>query len=203
MEKRILAAIAISVAFLWAWAALAPRIFPELAKQQQAKRAQQEAAKARTETAATATAPEQPALTDEPTPPAPTQPVTPVAASAKQETVVETDQYIARFSNRGAQLVSFQLKHYKQKDDSLVELVKSRSANATDYPFAIVARSADWAQRFNSALYQLTERNDGPVRVLEYRYVAPNGLSATKIFRVRPDYMIDFSVTITPSLGYR
>ena len=203
MEKRILAAIAISVAFLWAWAAIAPRIFPELAQQQQARRAQEQATATAAGTAVTTSEPAQSALTEEPTPPAPAQPVTPVAASAAEETVVETSEYIARFSNRGAQLVSFQLKNYKQRDRSLVELVKSRSAGATDYPFSVVARSADWARRVNTALYQLSERSDGPVRVLEYRYVAPDGLSVTKVFRMRPDHMIDFSVTINPSLGYR
>jgi YidC/Oxa1 family membrane protein insertase len=203
MEKRILAAIAISIAFLWAWAALAPRIFPELARQQESRRAAEQAAKNRP--AAPPAKPEvqlPPAAADAPAP-APAPAVTPVAATSVQYSVVETREFAARFTNRGAQLVSFRLKNYKQKDGSDVELVKPRPATATDFPFAVVARSAAWASRLNSALYQVSERDDGAVRVIEYRYTAPDGLTATKTFRVRPDFMIDFRVDVRPSLGYR
>ncbi|MGZ8711362.1 MAG: membrane protein insertase YidC, partial [Thermoanaerobaculia bacterium] len=118
-------------------------------------------------------------------------------------TVVETDDYVARLSNRGAQLVSFQLKNYKRKDGSLVELVKSRPAGAADFPFAIEARSAAVSRRLNTALYQVSDRTDAKTRVVEYRYVGTDGLSATKTFRLAPDFLIDFNISVQPADGYR
>ena len=203
MEKRIFAAIAISIAFLWLWAAIAPRIFPELAKTEPVPSTQ--TAPGRTATAetatpaATATAPALlPAATV-----APAAPVTPVAAEAVQETVVETDAYIARFTNRGAQLVSFRLRNYKQKDGSMVELVKSRPANSSNYPFAIEAQSAAIAHRLNTALYAVEERTDRGSRVLDYRYTGPDGVSAQKTFRVTPDFLIEFQIAVQPATSYR
>ncbi len=211
MEKRIFAAIGISIAFLWLWAAIAPRIFPQLAKTEPPREnitststtppAEAGATSTTGTTATTASSPAAAPATTSSIAPAPA--ATPIAAGAVQFSVVDTDEYIARFSNRGAHLVSFQLKNYKRKDGTLVELVKSRAPNSTDFPFAIEARSAEVAKRLNTALYEVTERKDPKAHVLEYRYVAPDGLSAAKTFRVARDFLIDFTVSVQPSNGYR
>ena len=74
-----------------------------------------------------------------------------------QETVVETSEYKAVLSNRGAQLISFKLKRYFQKRSrNPVELVKAREAHRTDYPFTIVPRDAGLT-RLNNVLYDVQD----------------------------------------------
>ncbi|HUP48347.1 MAG TPA: membrane protein insertase YidC [Thermoanaerobaculia bacterium] len=201
MEKRIFVAIAISIAFLWLWAAIAPRIFPELAQPEAPERPRAERSR-ETLTPAPQTTPP-PADPEPAVVAAPPQPVTPVAAEIEQRTVVDTPEFIARFSNRGAQLVSFRLKRYMEKNDSLVELVRSRPPSSTDFPFAIEAGSLQLSRRLNTALYAVNEWTERGTRVIEYRYVAPDGLSATKTFRVTPDFLIDFAVAVQPPTRYR
>lgn len=202
MEKRIFAAVLISIALLWGWAALAPKLFPELAKKpappkpaatSTASTAPTTAAGATT-TAATNTAP----------PPAPAQyAVTPVAAAAATVTTIDHPNYVARLSNRGAQLVSFQLKHYTEKDGSQVELVKAREASRTDFPFALESTDAGFNARVNSALYQVTESTaQAGGRVVEYRW-SDGRVTVTKTFRFTGEYLFDYSINVTPPIVYR
>lgn len=203
MEKRLFLAVLISVAFLWAWAALAPRFFPDAVKKKAAA-ASSTPAKSGTEStdsAATAAVATSVAVQERPAP-APVaahEAVNPVAASEEQFKTVETADYVARFSNRGAQLVSFQLKNFKTSDGSLVELVKAREATRSDFPFAIEAADAGLAQRINSALYEVTDHTEKDARILEFRFAAADGVSATKIFRFNGEYLFGFSVAVTPA----
>ena len=202
MEKRIFVAIAVSVAFLWAWAALAPRLFPELAKQKPAvASSKQSAAKTTTASPSAAAPATSPALVK----PAAAAPVVaqPVAATRAEDVVVETDHYIARFTNRGAQLVSFQLKRYSNKDKSLVELVKKRASSATDYPFAIESANPVVTRRLNTALYHVDRRVERGATVVEFTYAAPDGVAATKIFRFTSPYLFGFNVHVRPAVPYR
>jgi YidC/Oxa1 family membrane protein insertase len=208
MEKRIFLAILISLGLLWGWAALAPKLFPELVKKPAvAKPAEPKATapkEAATGTAATTTG--APATT----PAATTTPAgapataTPIAAQRVQLTVVETPEYKAVLTNRGAQLISFKLKKYQRKKSTEQEdLVRSREGHRTDYPFSIVpAEPALLA--LNSALYSVSDvAESNGQRVVEYRY--SNGrVTATKTFRfARQPYLFDFSVSVNPPSPYR
>src|SRR5688572_6338017 len=103
MEKRLFIAVMISIAFLFAWGALMPRLFPDLGKPKQTTPA---TTTATATTASTDTVPSTatqaaipPRITE--TPNTPAQP--PLAAQSESrliETVVKTDEYVARFSNR-------------------------------------------------------------------------------------------------------
>jgi YidC/Oxa1 family membrane protein insertase len=210
MEKRIFLAVLISLAVLWSWAAIAPRLFPDAFKKPQpvatsttataGSTASGPAPSATTSTAAPSTAP----ATSAPAAAVinPAAPIAPVHADAVAETSVETPDFIARFSNRGAQLVSFQLRNFKAKNGGLVELVKGREPNRADYPFAIEAADRSLEERLNRSLYVLNDRTEGNVRVLEYRY-AQDGVSVTKTFRAGPEYLFNFSVAMTPAVPYR
>jgi YidC/Oxa1 family membrane protein insertase len=212
MEKRIFVAIILSIAVLVAWSWLAPLVFPELVKKPAPPKpaATSTTAGTTTTTAApsTLTTTTTTTGTSEATPPtlaaAPPATTAPVAATNVQRTVIETRSYRAVMSNRGAQLVSFQLKDYKRKDQKgPEELVKAREANRTDFPFAIEAADRSVADRLNSALYSVTDVDDRGTRVLQYRY-SDGRVTATKTFRFLPDpYLIDFSVTVNPPLPYR
>ncbi|MEK6375683.1 MAG: membrane protein insertase YidC [Acidobacteriota bacterium] len=204
MEKRIFAAVLVSIGLLWLWAAVAPKLFPDLAK----KPAPPKPAV----TATTTTAPA-PATTSSVGAAAPGRapesghadtpaPVTPVAAAAVTITTIDTPNFTTRLSNRGAEIVSFQLKRYTAKDGSPVELVKARDPNRTDFPFAIEAADTAFAQRANSALYEVTDRSDKGARVLQYRW-SDGRFSVTKTFRFTNEYLFDFEAIVTPHTPYR
>jgi YidC/Oxa1 family membrane protein insertase len=210
MEKRIFLAILISIGLLWGWAAIAPKLFPELAK-----KAQPVKPTAQSTPAATTTAPDTAAATattasSAATPisavsiaPAPAPSATPIAAERVQHAVIDTPEYTAVMSNRGAQLISFKLKHYNRKQRQEPEdLVKAREASRTDYPFTIVPRDPA-LKRLNSALYAVSDTSSNGARVLQYRY-SDGSVTATKTFRFRNQpYLFDYAVSINPPLPYR
>ena len=204
MEKRIFLAIVISLGFLWLWAAIAPKLFPDMFKRPEAAKT------AATSTASTSpvTTPATPTATPAAAPSVPAvsaAPVMPVKSTAVEVTTVDTPIYTAKFSNRGAQLISFRLKNYHVKGGSKepVELVRERPAHATDYPFFIEARDPKAAGQLNVALYALSDRTEGNRRILQYRYVAPNGLGMTKTFKLGGEYQFEFATAMSPAQPYR
>ena len=196
MEKRIFTAIVISIAFLWIWAAIAPRIFPELAKPKPV--AVKPAVPSRVVPAS-----------GRPVPPTPKAAETAahviIAPASADEVVVskiERDDFTATFSNRGAELISFTLNKYKDKSGRPVELVKARPPSRSDFPFAIETQSAAVTERLNTALYAINTHEERGVTVVEYKF-AGDGVSATKTFRIGSDYQFDFSVVVAPVVPYR
>jgi YidC/Oxa1 family membrane protein insertase len=215
MEKRIFLAVLISLAVLWSWAAIAPRLFPDLVRKPPATATSTSgtsasaaragaAPSATTTTASPQSAPAQTSATETSGTPALTAalPATPVAAESLSITTVDTTDFIAKFSNRGAELVSFQLRNFKAKNGQPVELVKGRDANRIDFPFALETADPKVALRANSGLYVLNDTTDGDVRVLEYRY-AQDGVSVTKTFRIGPEYLFHFAIAMAPAIPYR
>jgi YidC/Oxa1 family membrane protein insertase len=209
MEKRIFIAVLLSFAILYLYGVLAPKLFPQLmpkkppvtATSTTGTTAGSTTTNTNTTTSSTSTAAAPPiAAPVAPTVAAPV--VADVAASALQQTRVESPDFIAVFSNRGAELISFQLKRYHAKSGGLVELVKARPADRTDFPFAIVAANRAIADRLNSALWTVNESHDGPMTVIDYRY-AGGGISASKTFRVDSEYMFHFASAINPPTPYR
>jgi YidC/Oxa1 family membrane protein insertase len=208
MEKRIFAAVLISIGFLWLWAAVAPKLFPDLMKKPVPAKIET------TSTASTVTHSEAPAPVTAPTTtttvieaPVPTPAVAPIAATAQTITKVESPDYVAKFTNRGAELISFQLTHYKAKpsdknDETRVELVKERDPNRTDYPFAIEAADANFARHANSALYAVREFDEKGAHVIEYRW-SDGARTVTKTFRFTGEYLFNVAVSVMPPLPYR
>jgi YidC/Oxa1 family membrane protein insertase len=218
MEKRIFTAVLLSIGFLMLWAALAPKFFPDYFKPPKTTTT------APTTTTTTnhepapapvpAPAPGSSSSVTQPPTPAPAATVQPTNATQQQTTRFETGDYIALFSNRGAELVSFQLKHYKARNGSPLELVKGREPSRTDFPFALESPNAALAQRLNSSLWEVSERTSqnldfsygGPKRTptksVTFRY-AGGGVSATKTFTFGGDYPFTFSVNVAPAFPYR
>jgi YidC/Oxa1 family membrane protein insertase len=212
MEKRIFLAILISLGLLWGWAALAPKIFPELVKKPPVVKSDVKpadvkpaSANATATTGSAATATSAPASSPAATPVAgSTVSATPIAAQRVQLTVVETPEYRAVLTNRGAQLISFKLKKYlRKKSTESEDLVKAREPNRAEYPFTIVPADAS-LHALNSALYTVSDVVEANgQRVVEYRY--SNGrVTATKTFRfANQPYLFDFSVSVNPPSPYR
>jgi YidC/Oxa1 family membrane protein insertase len=185
---------------------LLPRIFPELARKPEPAKPAATATTTTTTTADTAGG-LKPAAPQEPTITAATPVSTaPIAASAEQRSTVDTPEFTAVFTNRGAQLLSFKLKRYMRKDlpSQPVDLVRTRPATSTDYPFSIQATNAPLTTRLNSALYAVTDRREGEVRVLEYRY-SDGRHTATKTFRFDPanPFLFEYATAIQPPVTYR
>ena len=205
MEKRIFVAVLLSIALLWGWAVVAPKLFPELAKPKKPAPAQTVPTSTPATTATTSTS--------TPPPPGPPPavfvkvtpiPRTPIGATQLQYTSVQRPGFIARFSNRGAELVSFQLTGYKTKDGKAnVELVKARDMSRTDFPFAIEGRDGALAARLNTALYAVKQFEEKGDTVVEYSYAGADGIAATKTYRFHSDYLFDFSVAVAPPTPYR
>jgi YidC/Oxa1 family membrane protein insertase len=201
-EKRIFIAIVVSIGFLWAWAAIAPKLFPELAKRPAPPKpaAQTTTTAATTQPAVTATTPGAPPPSQQPPAAA-----APVRAERVQLTTIDKPDYTAVLSNRGAQLVSFKLKKYQQKGIAApVDLVKERAPNRTDFPFFIETQKQNVTDQLNGALYSVTESKDrGGRHVVEYRY-SDGRITATKTFRFSDQpYLFDFSSSIVPPIPYR
>ena len=208
MEKRLFIAVLISVSFLWIWGKLIPRFFPSLVPKPTPRVTAKTPARTSESTglqatpgvlAATATGVAVPA----------SDPVTPVGAEATipgrlpptmetraVTTVVTRPSFVARFSNRGAQLVSFELRNYLDERGAPVELVKMRPDNSSDFPFALETTDGRLSREANTALYQITEQNDGPARVLRYRLVTSSGTVVEKVFRIGDELQFDFSVSM-------
>jgi YidC/Oxa1 family membrane protein insertase len=213
MEKRIFLAILISLGLLWGWAVLAPRLFPELVKRPQAAKPATPAPATATNTTGTAAASTTAGTTTAGTTTAttptisaatPGTTVAPVAATRVQLTVIETPEYKAVLSNRGAQLISFQLKNYLRKKQKVVEdLVKAREPHRTDYPFTIVP-SDRALLALNSALYTVSDVVEANgQRVIEYRY-SDGRITAKKTFRFTAQpYLFNFSIDVQPPSPYR
>ncbi|HEV2720742.1 MAG TPA: membrane protein insertase YidC, partial [Thermoanaerobaculia bacterium] len=194
MEKRIFTAVLISIGFLWLWAYAGPKLFPEYFKQPA------KTAPATPSTTTTANRPPAPAPVPAPAPESRPAPVTvaPTTATRRQLSRIETKDFIAIFSNRGAELISFQLKHYQSKSGAPVELVKGREPIRTDFPFAIESPNAAVAQGLNTALWEVAQNN----QTITYRY-AGEGVAATKTFSFAGDYPFTFAVSVAPAIPYR
>jgi YidC/Oxa1 family membrane protein insertase len=206
MDKRLFIAVMLSIAFLFAWGALVPRLFPELAKPKASPTAAKQPVPPRPKAPETATAmapsPDRPAAD---TPP-PLVSAKPEQAQSRNETVVETDEVIARFTNRGAQLISYKLKNYKQKgSDELVELVRPRTPESTDFPFALITTDAQLTRRLNEALYVVEGVTEKAEQRLAYRFTDESGLTMVKTFRFRrtEPYRFEFAVEASRNIPYR
>ena len=207
MEKRIFVAIVLSIAVLVGWAWLAPKLFPELAK----KPAPPTPAVTST-TTTTSGAAAAPAAVSSSSAPSTVTPATPageapaappIAAASVQNTVIDKPLYRAVVSNRGGQLLSFELKKYPHKKTKRPEnLVKRRAPGRLDYPFFLETPDRATQDRLNSALYSVTDVNERGQRVLQYRY-SDGKTTVTKIFRFGEEYLFDYSVTISPPQPFR
>lgn len=203
MEKRIFIAVLLSFAILYLYGVIAPKMFPNLVPKKPPVTATATTGTTASSTTTSATTSAAPApVAAQPAASIAAPVVSNVSATSQQLTRVETPDFIAVFSNRGAEMISFQLKRYRAKSGGNVELVKARPAERTDFPFSIVAANRAVADQLNGALWAVDESHDGPNTVIEYRY-GGNGVSATKTFRVGPEYAFHFAMAMNPAAPYR
>ena len=193
MERRVLLAIFLSFLVLYTYQALfvpASKPAPSAAPSPDAtdaSAAAQTPAPAAAESAAT-----QPA-----TPTAP-----PWSEPRRSATIrLETDEVIAVFTNRGARLKSWRLKHYRDEKGEPLELVAGDLGSAQPLPFSLRVPDEAATRTLNSALYEVksapaepTAARSAPL-IFEYRDSA--GLQAIKEFRFDPaPYAFTFHASV-------
>ncbi|MGE5243881.1 MAG: membrane protein insertase YidC [Betaproteobacteria bacterium] len=148
--------------------------------------------------------PETPAAPRPEAAPAAPTPATVLGDSVERDVRVETRDVVATFTNRGARLKSWQLKHYfNQTTGAPLELVANDLAATHPLPFTLKVDSPQVSDTLNSALYVVHEAPSGsaaestPTAVtFEYRNTA--GVHAVKTFRLDPDsYAFTFRAEVT------
>jgi YidC/Oxa1 family membrane protein insertase len=127
---------------------------------------------------------------DEPVEPAaPLAEEPPIEGELEQTVRLETERFVAVFTNRGAQLISFELKEERRSDGELVDLVRRRPPSAAR-PFAFVD-DAGQALPINDALFQVAQSSSR----IDFRYRGPLG-DASKSFALEqaPVFSVEASL---------
>lgn len=134
-----------------------------------------------------------------------------VTTISEQRPVIETDLYRAEFSNRGARLVSFELKRYAAAhgESRYAEFPSRRPKRGELVPagdrvrlsgeptFALDLGSDASTRSLASAMYDVAESTDasGAVRTLTFTLRDSSGFTLAQTWRVRPgSYMLDLEV---------
>jgi YidC/Oxa1 family membrane protein insertase len=194
MEKRVLLAIFLSFLVLYVYQALvAPPPPPDTAS---------------TSASPVAVAPSSAPLPDKPAeavPPA--EPITRadtlIGATTERDVSVENDQVIAVFTNRGARLKSWRLKHYAGREGAAVDLVPSALGSGHALPFSLRVASDETAtSTLNAALYEVTESTEeaapGTTKRVRFDFKDSSGLAASKEFVIEPSsYVVSFRAAVT------
>ena len=203
MERRVLFAIFLCFLVLYLWQSLVVKPVPQPAAgttpATTAGSAQASGAAAPSPTSSAA---------GQPVPEAPSAvPVSPVAAAlvgdpAERDIRVETEDVTAVFTNRGARLKSWKLKHYLDKEKQPQELVES---DVQLLPFTLRTSDEPVNATLNSALYAVDgappdgtfgTSSPGPTN-LRFEYRDSAGLHAVKEFHLDPSsYIVTFRATV-------
>ena len=105
-----------------------------------------------------------------------------------REITVDTPTARIVFTNRGAQVLRWQLKNYRDTASGMVDLVPSDVPSTEPRPFSLQADNARDTARLNTVLYRVTGDTNGTLDVtktgspLVFEFQDENGLSARKEF---------------------
>ena len=132
-----------------------------------------------------------------------------VSDDRAREVVVESDLVRAVFDNRGAELVSWQLKGYEDANGDPVELVPAEVVPGQAWPFSLsVPGNPDLTARLDDALFRPSDeslRLTSDPGTLVFEYEDSSGLRARKAFSFQPSpdhpYVLLFDATVTTTAG--
>jgi YidC/Oxa1 family membrane protein insertase len=193
MERRVLLAIFLCFLVLYLWNALVVKPVPKPAVATTTAGASDRPALP----AERPDAARPPATTAQPKPTARPALGTPLVGETSERDVrVETRDVIAVFTNRGARLKSWRLKHYRDQQQEPQELVVG--VDLQPLPFELRAADEGTTALINSALYAVDQSTDGATRLrFEYRTAAPE-LHVVKEFGLAPQgYIVTFDAKVT------
>jgi len=195
MERRVLLAIFLAFLTLYVWQALfvKPQPKPPATSQTTATQQPQPAAAQPASPASPAPPPLEP--------PAGSEAV--VGESTERDVRVETGDVIAVFTNRGARLKSWRLKHYQDKTKQPVELVVPDLAATQPLPFSLRVDDDATTATLNGTLYTVKGAPDSQGAIaaptqLTFEYRNAAGLHVIKEFRLAPtSYVVEFRATVS------
>ena len=127
----------------------------------------------------------------------------------EREIVVESDLVRAVFSNRGAELISWQLKQYGDDSGGQVELIPPDVSPDQAWPFSLVVPdNPELTTRLDQAVFRPSIdglRLGGESGSLAFEYEDSSGLRARKSFAFQstPEqpYVVGFSASVSTSSG--
>jgi YidC/Oxa1 family membrane protein insertase len=197
MERRVLLAIFLCFLTLYLWQAVMVKPVPKPVTSSSPCSPGSAPAAARANPPAEASSP-----SAEPTPVVPPAAATLIGDTIERDVRVETADVIAVFTNRGARLKSWRLKHYLDQDKQPQELVVSLVSEPL--PFALRVADEGTSAILNSALYTASGAPSGASPAtspthLRFEYsTAGNALHVLKEFEILPaGYIVGFKGTVT------
>src|ERR671913_169863 len=114
----------------------------------------------------------------------PVPPVAPVVGDVQaRETVIETDDVRAVFTNQGGRLRSWQLKKYRNGAGEPLDLVPEHVPPPLLLPFSLRVEDAATTARLNESLYKITQSDTTLIFDLE----GADGLRVRKSFGMAQD----------------
>ena len=113
-----------------------------------------------------------------------------VTAASETDTTIENANYRIVFTNRGAQVKHWILKHYYDSAGKPLDMVQAQASARFGLPLSFFTYESGLTSQLNAALYQssATGTLTAPA-TLSYHYVQ-NGLDVTKTFRFDSSYVI-------------
>lgn len=119
-----------------------------------------------------------------------------IQATAESTTVVENELYRITFSNRGADVISWVLKGYKDNEGNPLDLVHDGAAKQFGYPLSLYTYDAGLTQGLAQALYvpSATGTLQAPAS-LSFNYSAGN-VTVHKTFTFGADYVVHADATV-------
>jgi YidC/Oxa1 family membrane protein insertase len=122
-----------------------------------------------------------------------------VVAVSESQTIVENELYRITFTNRGALVKSWILKHYKDSQGHPLDLVNQRAAANFGYPLSLFTYEPALTTELNQALYQSSATGivAAPAGII-FKYVK-GPLTVIKTFTFNESYVIDTKVSVTRS----
>jgi YidC/Oxa1 family membrane protein insertase len=206
MERRVLIAIFLSFIVLYLYQAVVVKPVPKPVTG--ASTTASEPAKPGTP-GATASAPNASAATAAPPQtPSTTTPAAPAAATlvgdaSERDIRVETRDVVAVFTNRGARIKSWRLKHFFDANKQPLELVTTGLQNTHPLPFSLHTPDEAMNATLNGALYHVdgepgaNSATSTPVN-LKFDYRNTAGVHAVKEFHLDPaSYIVGFRASVT------
>jgi YidC/Oxa1 family membrane protein insertase len=199
MERRVLLAIFLAFIVLYSWQALFVKPVPKPVTGSAPATASGSTPGASGSASA--------GNSETPATPAPaTKPPVPLAAAlvadtAERDIRVETRDVVAVFTNKGARLKSWRLKHYIDQQRQPQELVE-RDLPSQPLPFTLRTANETTTTTLNEGLYTVAGAPEGAAEAtpvhLRFEYRDAAGIHAIKAFDLEPaSYIFAFSATVT------
>jgi YidC/Oxa1 family membrane protein insertase len=200
MERRVLLAIFLAFIVLYAWQALFVKPVPKPAVASTSSSASSAPGRGSTPVPSpvTSAASAAPAATSPP-PVGPPAAAPVVSEPTERDVRVETRDVIAVFTNRGARLKSWRLKHFLDSQKQPQELIE-HDLPTQPLPFTLRTPDDTLTATLNGALYAVVggsaPSGPGPVD-LRFEYRDSAGVSAIKEFHLEPSsYLVTFRATV-------